>query len=1133
MKVIVSRNPLAIKQEMFARIKEDLKNKRQVYLIVPEQSTLSTELDVFEYYDFESTIDLKVKSFRSIINEILLKEGGLKLDYLSEFSQKLLLKMAINEVRDQIKVYDKSLKEDGFAKLILDFIKVIKSNLISPDQFREINDQASYSQTLKDKMADVSLIYAAYQRLVSKSSYDGHDRVDLAISKIPKMKDYQNISFYIDQFSNMSKQEIELITQLDQISNNLCLNITMDPRLIPSLDSQVPSEVVIDDGAVFEVSRRFLRALGHGGLSFIEVKDDSHVNPQIDYLLKKIFSYKKPEKLDEDQALDQIFIKRYKNSDEETEALAINIAKDIFEKNLSYKDIAVVVTDQAEYYDKIKRQFKLNNLSFFMDSHRDLLENPIAKYIKSAIALLGSNFSYEFIVSYMKQAFFSIDQYKLNIFQNFLAQRRIVGDMIFKDKYFEFDQKKLRKDDRYKEEDELNFEIANEVRNIFLESISEFEEDFEHDDRKDSMLAWSKRIYEFISLDAALERIGTYEEELKGLDKAEILEENRLIWNKFMEILDDFSKVDSEYSISFEDFSKYLEDALGDIKIGIVPPSKDQIQIGDLDRSRFSKVKKIYVVGFTNRYFPKSHNSPDILIEEEKEDLIDAGIDIENTNKKYADKDIFALYNAISKASDQLVFSYSLVNSSNEAMEEASILKYIQVLVKKKNIDLFGGSYLDNIYSKTRLSHYLPTLYRRIANKQELDKSEKNFVLSLVAALQTKKDYQTIYNSIALSDKMLVKKDRLSDKALAFAFPEEARLSVSQIENYVQCPYKHYISYGLKPREDSTFNMDAMSFGNIAHKSVDSFIKKHAREDFESQDQVEEALLDDFEEARDENISSYQLEDPRNRYYIKNLRAMLSVSCFALSEQYKLMDPDETLTEAYYGHGPFARFPALSYQVDGKTYDLSGIIDRVDVYELDGKKYYRVIDYKTGNKYFDLLKVFYGLDIQLMVYLYTVTKLEESKPLGAFYMKLNHRYRQMGQDEDLDQLIMDKHLLDGLATDDLSILMKSDKSFSPDSIPNSLVVKLARNKKDYLKQDAIISEDQFDSVFKRVNSLVEDNIHKIKTGQIQVEPYKLKKKIPCEYCAYRSICKFGYNKYRNLEPMSKEEIFENLGGSHE
>ena len=49
---------------------------------------------------------------------------------------------------------------------------------------------------------------------------------------------------------------------------------------------------------------------------------------------------------------------------------------------------------------------------------------------------------------------------------------------------------------------------------------------------------------------------------------------------------------------------------------------------------------------------------------------------------------------------------------------------------------------------------------------------------------------------------------------------------------------------------------------------------------------------------------------------------------------------------------------------------MRGSIDRVDIYnDENGKRYVRIVDYKTGGKDFDLASLYHGLNMQMLIYL--------------------------------------------------------------------------------------------------------------------------------------------------------------------
>lgn len=1120
---------------MLNLIKDQLKLGKKIYYVVPEQFTLSTEIEIFNYLNLNSTIDLKVKSFRSIINEILSVCGGARYDFLSDASAKLILKLSIAKVKEELRVYHKSINEDGFIGLIMNFIKTLKSNIISPSMLKERIENIDYNDTLKEKLKDIYLIYNEYQSVVEKSSYDSQDRMDLATEKIKYMDSFKDTIFYFDQFSSMSKQEIVIMEELEKLNSQIYFSLTMDDRLIDQISKQAIYEAEVEDGAIFEVSRKLLRSLYQLDLEFIRLQDDSHDNEGIDKLLRSVFSYKIPAKLTSDEAIKNVFIDRFKNTKEECESLVININKDIYLNKLRYKDIAVVVADQEEYYDQLKRQLKLNNIPFFMDAHRNLLENPIAKYIKSAITLLGSSFSYEDIITYLKHAFYEIDQDSINIFQNYIKQRKIIGNMIFDDKYFVFSPKDNDDKNRYLEEDKHNFEVAKYVRDIFVDSLHEFgnnhHEILDRRSKTDSIRNFCKNIYDFISSNKAMARIIAFETKLESENRNDIIEENRLVWNRFVEILDDFANVDMDILISYQEFSKYIQESIDEIKIGIVPPSQDQLLIGNLERSRFMHVKKIYMLGLSNKFFPKAHQEADIFIEDEKEELIESGIDIDNTHKSYTNKDIYALYNAFSKAHEEIHVSFSLINKSNEAMQQASIVNYIVPVIQQSNVNYDDANFKDNLYSKSRLSYYLPTTYGKIReNDVTVSDEEKNFVYSLYKKLKNLEDYKSIVASIDKYGNFIESKSHLDETSYKDIYSDSMKLSISQIESYNECPYKHFVSYGLRPREEGDFNMDSLSFGNITHKTVDNFVKHLAYTDYLDESQVLAAIDDNFKENVQEYMLEYQLEDSRNNYYIRRLRDMLGVSCFVLNKQLQIMHPDKIYTEARYGSKSI--FPAVEYEVDGKNYSMAGVIDRVDEYNISGDIYRKVIDYKTGNKNFNLLNVYYGLDIQLMIYLYTVSKTSGASPIGAFYEKLNHKYNKIDNESLQESELLKKHILDGLVINDLNVLKRLDSNFIESGSSNSVLLKSKGRKHSYLEKTNFIDDKTFDKVFDHVNTNVKESIHEIINGRIEAKPYLKKGNTPCQYCSYQAICKFKKDNYNILEIKSEEEILKLLGGQN-
>ncbi len=1130
MRVIISRSPRSNKDYIFNEIKSKLKERKRVYYLVPDQSSLSSEIDIFNNFQFKSTIDLKVKSFRSIVDEILTKCGGKRLNFLNDQSQKLLIKICLKKLEKDLVTYRKSIRQEGFVDLLIKFIKSAKANKLGPDQLQDFLEDKSLGESLQNKLRDLILIYKEYDRLTKGHLFDGNDKLDYAIKEAKLMDEYRGVSFYIDQFNSMSKQELDLIKEIDKLTDDLTMTLTLDPSLV-DLDKNYLSESLIEDGEVFDLSRSFLESIKSLINPEIVINNNPYYkNSDMDRLLKATFSYKKDEKTAH-RPISSVYISRYKNTEEECENLAISINRDIFEEKLRFRDIAVVCSNQEEYFERVKRQFKLNDIPYFIDAHRNILENPMAKYLKSSLQLLSSNFSYQDIISYLKYSFFEIERDKLNYFQNYLTERKIIGDMIFDDSYFiQAEEDDIKR--KYDDEDKDKLEIVNQVRGVFLDSLSSFMGNYEDLIQKKStnnrIIDYCKQVYHFISNPQAVIRLSAYENRLESLNKNDIIDENRLVWKNFVTILDSFASLNPDLELSFDDFIGYLDEAIDDIKIGIVPPGQDQVQVGDFERSRFMEVKKLYILGMTNSYFPKSNNSADIFVDSEKEKLISLGFEMNDTSEIYSKRDLFAFYNLLTKAEDIINISYSLIDGANSPMQKAAILSYIESAIDRKNINQLGEDYKNYVYSKSKLAYYLPTRLREIRAEGFIKAEERDFVLATIGEISGRKEYQNIYLSMEMAGKILKKSDRLSNKSIDLAFPDSKSFSVSQLEAYKRCPYNHFISYGIKPRVKNDYNVDLASYGNISHDVFDKFVTSLSREEHKPLDnqELKELVDKDFSKSVEKYVDGYKLEDKKNLYFLDKLNRNLAISCMGIQEQINELNIEKTYTEQEYGRG--RKFPPLSVEVAGKTYEMEGKIDRVDSFTLGDKTYYSIIDYKTGRKVFDLNRVYQGLDLQLMVYLYTVIR-SGGEAFGAFYMNINHKYIDIDKYMSFSDVLKDKMKLTGLAVDELKLLKGFDKTFKADERPNSMILNLSKSIKDYKKQENLIQKTVFDSLFKRVIYNIEASIQNIKDGDIEVKPYWLSSTSPCSYCRYKSICRFENDNYNFIEAIKTKTLIDMLG----
>ncbi|MFM1565212.1 PD-(D/E)XK nuclease family protein [Helcococcus ovis] len=1112
MKVLLSRYINDSKKYLYNLIEQKLIEGKTIYIVVPEQFTLGTELEAYQTLNIDSTLNLRIKSFKTIINEILHLNGGRTLNFLSDSAKFLIIQSILLEVKDELRIFQKNIYNKDFIELLLGFMEQIISNKINIYDLKNILESDQIQNELKQKLEDIFLIFEKFQKYKLYSNYHSIDRTDVAINSIENIEKYKNISFFFYKFNDMSKQEIEIVSKIDKISEFTLINITIDDRLLNNRKENV------EDYEVFDISMKFLNSLNkkefNNKIEYIK-PDEKKFYTKNELFLDKLFSYNLYSVNQITNKLDNIYLTRTNNTNQEIESLALNIKKDIINEKYKYSDIAIIVTNRGEYFEKIKKVFQINEIPYFIDESINLLRNPMIKYIKSMINMLNTNLSTASISQFLKASFLQDLDNEINIFISFISRRKIFGKMIFEDKYFNVSENSKF----YVEEDLENLNKILMIRKVLLNIIGEIYENsiIYRIRKKNDFKYFTNEIYKIFFNETLINSYNKYEQNLNEDEK----DENKLIWDNFVLLLDDIYKLISEKEIEFEKFSDILTSAIDNFKIGIIPPSQDQIIIGDIKRSRFNSVKKIYIVGMSNLYYPILNNDIDIFLDDEKQILINSGIDLNNTSENINSNDLLSFYELLYTSSEKLHFSYSLVNSSNESMNKASILDWVIAMMCPENYNKDELKYNDVIYSKTLINKYLPLKLLDIKNKVYISNYETIFIKKLLEKISKYEGYQNVKNAIQLLRKDKTRKN--ISREVAGKIYNLNKFSISQLESFNANPYEHFIKYGIKPREFNTYDISKLDTGNFMHEYM-----KYSIENLYHKKGIENDVI--FNKALDITFDGYKKEDYKNKYFINQLMRHSKSYLDIISEQIDFSSISKIFLEERYGNN--AVFPAIKIKLDdGKIVNIEGKIDRVDEYDYNGFKYFRVIDYKTGNKTFDIAKIYHGIDLQLMLYLEaTVNSDKNGKAIGAFYQKLNNEisYEIMKNSEDESKMFKD-FKLEGIINNNQNLFKILDCETDVTRVNNSKIFKFDGRAYALEKKDNAVNDEFFKNMFDHNKRNIKQTVEKIKNGDISLRPYKMNNFSPYDYSKLKTISKDEDLRYEYLDNIDWKFVKEKLG----
>ena len=1101
-KIIMSKFPEENSFYIYKDIEKKLENKEKSFLIVPEQYTLESDMDFIDSIKYKSVMDAKVLSFSSLISYISQRLSLKKHENLNQVSKTILLTSVLDEIDDKLKLFSNKASDIDFVNNLSDFISNIKEYYFDNDFFDQIENNENLDTMTKLKFKEIKLIYDSYVKKLENSYIDSEDELNIIKDNIKYCDFLKNVNFYFDKFDLLSDLKLDFIKELIKIGGKITVSI--------SLDSKYYENHLANDMEIFEQSLRFVESvknLGQSQIINLEKKSDIL---DIRHLYENFEKYN-PEKFWGKTS--NIKIVESISSTNEIENMALMIEK-LIRKGYSYSDISIVMTNEDEYGNLIRRIFSRMDIPIFIDKSQKMSDNHVVKTWLSLLRLVVFNFRKTDIESFIRSDLIDFGENSLErvlAFQKYINTRKIKGSMIFDDKYFTLDENFYK--DEIKKEKQEELDKVNSIRNIILDLIKDL---YEIRNKNLSASLIIKEIFKIIDNERIKSGFNHYQEYIKE-NKIEIHEENKQIWDKFITILEQIVSIMKDSKTNLRKIYKLIQKASEATSIGLIPPAIDQVLIGDFSRDRINDRKIKIFVGMTDIYFPENNNSEMLISENEKSLLENEGFDLKIYKEKKNDKILLNILRMFT-SSQKIIFSYSLINKNNEAMNRSTSISDIINIFPNINYQKISKGKFEHVkYSKDLLDLKAYQILWDIKEKEKVSDREKEFVK---AYLQYKKDFSKNFEfnkSKNSSYDLFMKGFAYSNdknplnKEISKRLYNKNRFSVSEIERYARCPYKYFIDYGLKAQKNKNLDVDMMEIGNIVHYNMENISKDLRGIDIENLDdkKLENLVKENFEKAIENSLEKMRANDNKNKFILSNVYASTQKSTKKVLDQIKKGKFQIDSVEEKYGKGQ--KYPEV--YVDDRNY-LEGRIDRIDRFE----DFVRIIDYKTGSTEINIKYVFNGIQLQLFVYMLSVKekKSENLSPVASFYLPLKDEVQKI-DDPFTKKTILNiynkKTKMNGFIIKiNEEVLKLLDEDFDG---KKSDIFKISRGKVN------IFTPEEEEILEKFIKKLISNYICQIKDGNIKLNPLRTNKNsYECTNCDFRSICKFDYtidqDKFRDL-----------------
>lgn len=1111
------------------QIKKKIENNtgnNKLILIVPEQYTFDTEKKFLEVVTEKGFLRGEVLSFKRMAHRVFEECGGRTDVKISDSGRNMLIYKLLRENGDNLQYFNRMSKEQGFSSIVSKAITEFKKYNISTE-ILGTKEEEIYDEELKKKINDLKIIYRDFNEVLHKRFIDSDDELTLLANKLSDCNIYDGAEIWIDEFTTFTPQQLEVIKILAKRAKTVNITLCSDSL---SGGKEVDYTDIFD--AIKNTENAILNMMKEGNISYLEPIDLNKgysyrfLNSEdLQHLEKHFFTYPFMPYRGKDN---NVRLYKANNSYEEIDTIARDILVLVRDKGYRYKDIAVVCRNIDEYEKIATVIFNDYKIPFFLDKKREILDNPLVVLIISSLEILSSNWSYESMFKYLKSGLINIEEKYIDILENYVLANGIKGYKWTKDLY---DKENIS------EEENLVLEIMEEIRAPLITLHNKIR-------GKKTVRDVATSLYEFLNELNVFKTLETWLDEFNELGLQDKIKEYMQVPEMVMDILDQLVEVLGDEVIEIKEFTKILISGFEEKEIGVIPMSLDQVNIGDISRVKGREVKALYLIGVNDGVLPAVSKDEGIINDRERELLKNIGIRLASDTKSRAFEEQFIVYTALTIASEYLMITFPMADFEGKSLRPSIIIPRLKKILPNVIEESEIYNLRDNKDKFNKITAPIPTFNELItALRMEFEKEKVDeYWAEAFRWFENDEEFRNKANTMfkGLTYTNLVEKVprekirrlyQLENKKLVF--------NISRIEKYAQCPFSYYVQYGLKAKDRKVYEFSAPDLGSFMHNILDDFTNTIRTEKIAWSDLNKERcklIVNELVDRKLESDTNSILNSTKKyQYFADRFKRTITKSVMVISEQMRKGKFEVFRNE--FEFGGFKDGEAIKIDLpSNETVYLVGRVDRIDTLDLDGNTYIKVVDYKSGNKKFNLTEVYYGLQIQLLVYLDALIKnskyiLEKQAMPGAIlYFKIDDpiiKTKKPLTEEEIKNNILKELKMSGLLLKDISVVKAMDSDIES---AYSLIIPAAIKKDgNFTATSSVVTEEQFDILRKYVNDKMAELCEEMLSGEIKIVPCKNNNTPYCDYCDYSSVCQFDTsienNKYKIVLKKSNEEAW--------
>ena len=1107
---------------------------RNFLIIVPDQFTMQTQKDLVMRSDRGGILNIDVLSFGRLSHRILEEVGTKEMPVLDDTGKSLVLQKIAADLKEQLPAMGSLLHKQGYIHEVKSAISEFMQYGISTQDMDKLIASAEKRGALAMKLRDLKTLYRGFQDYIRDHFITTEETLDVLRRSLVKSKILPDSVVVFDGFTGFTPIQNRLIQELMRVCEETIVTVTIGEEEDPyQMDGEQKlfhlSKKTVADlvklAAEAEVTRGEDVFVKGGPNRFAEA-------PALCYLEQNLFRYQY-EPYTEKQH--EIHMFEALSPREEVHQTALYIRKLIREEGLTYRDIAVVIGDLEGYASYVETEFGQLEIPCFLDRTRGIVLNPMIEYIKSALQLYIRDFSYDTVFHFLRSGMADISREEIDELENYVIRTGARGyrtySRLFTRRTEEMQQGSGQEDTERAEE---TMERLNRIRQQFADTV-----EILHMAPRAKAGEYVDHLYDFLEQNQVQQKLLNYQQQFEQEGDLAKAREYAQIYRLVMDLLDQIYGLLGEEEISLQEFADILDAGFGEITVGTIPQNVDRIVVGDMERTRLKQVKVLFFLGVNDGNIPKNASKGGIISDMDREFLIESGTEMAPSPRQQMYIQRLYLYLNMTKPSERLYLSYAKVNSDGKGIRPSYLIDTVRKLFPQLAVEYpQNRSRLEQIEGRQEGARYLAEELREYADGTLREEERQDFYL-MYRAYEADPEGRDRLTAAAFRR---YKESGLSRIVARALYGRQLENSVSRLETYAACACRHFLQYGLSLQEREEFGFEVSDMGNVYHAVLENFAGKLAESGRTWWDFDENFATQAVKEAVEGYAATYGetvlYSSARNEYAITRMSRILTRTVLTLQQHLKQgsFQPDDYELSFRFAEDLDSIHVDLSEE---EKMHLQGRIDRIDVSEDAEHVYVKVIDYKSGNKKFDLAALYYGLQLQLVVYMNAAMELESRKhpdkeivPAALLYYHIDDPTIETPVEltqEQINEEILTKLRMNGVVNSDPAVVERLDR-FLQDK---SKVIPVEKKKDgSFSARSGILSREELHVVSAYVETKIRQIGREILDGKIAANPYEKGNEEACTYCAYKKVCGFdgsipGYEK-RQLEDLDKQTLMQRM-----